>query len=99
MNNDELPIHVRRNRKAWDKWAINWAEAGKKSWVLDEPAWGIWGIPERELHLLPENLDGLEAVELGCGTAYVSTWLARKGARVTGIDNSEEQLSTARALQ
>jgi SAM-dependent methyltransferase len=29
----------------------------------------------------------------------VSAWLARRGASVTGIDNSEEQLRTARTLQ
>src|ERR1019366_9873877 len=38
-------------------------------------------------------------IELGCGTAYVSAWLARRGARVVGIDNSESQLATARILQ
>ena len=36
---------------------------------------------------------------LGCGTAYVSAWLARRRARVVGIDNSEAQLATARDLQ
>ncbi len=41
----------------------------------------------------------LLAIELGCGTAYVSCWLARKGARVVAIDNSSAQLATARRLQ
>lgn len=49
--------------------------------------------------MLPEDLDGLDAIELGCGTAYCSAWLARRGARPVGIDNSEAQLETARALQ
>ena len=35
----------------------------------------------------------------GCGTAYVSAWMARRGAWVVGIDNSEAQLTTARRLQ
>jgi SAM-dependent methyltransferase len=48
--------------------------------------------------VLPD-VSGLDAVELGCGTAYVSSWLARRGARVTGIDNSREQLATARRFQ
>lgn len=48
--------------------------------------------------LLPD-LAGRDAVELGCGTAYVSSWLARRGARVVGLDNSPAQLRTARALQ
>ena len=38
-------------------------------------------------------------VELGCGTAYVSAWLARRGARPVGVDDSEQQLATARRLQ
>jgi SAM-dependent methyltransferase len=41
----------------------------------------------------------MDVVELGCGTAYFGAWLARRGARVTGIDNSAEQLKTARRLQ
>jgi SAM-dependent methyltransferase len=49
--------------------------------------------------MLPEDLAGKDAIELGCGTAYVSAWLARRGARVVGIDNSEAQLATARRLQ
>jgi SAM-dependent methyltransferase len=49
--------------------------------------------------MLPVDLTGKDAIELGCGTAYVSAWLARRGARVVGIDNSEAQLATARRLQ
>ena len=36
---------------------------------------------------------------MGCGTAYISAWLSRRGARVVGIDNSEAQLGTVRRLQ
>jgi SAM-dependent methyltransferase len=43
-------------------------------------------------------MDGLTAIELGCGTAYVSAWMARRGAAVVGIDNSERQLAVARRL-
>ena len=46
-----------------------------------------------------EDVAGLDAIELGCGTAYVSAWLARRGARPVGIDNSPRQLETARRLQ
>ena len=49
--------------------------------------------------MLPEDLEGKETIELGCGTGYVSAWLARRGARPTGTDNSEAQLATARELQ
>ena len=46
-----------------------------------------------------DDLDGLDAIELGCGTGYVSAWLARRGARPVGIDNSPKQLETATRLQ
>ncbi len=49
--------------------------------------------------MLPDELDGRDAIELGCGTAYVSAWMARRGARVVGIDNSPRQLETATRLQ
>ena len=63
-----------------------------------EASWGIWNIPESELHLL-DGVEGLDAIELGCGTAYVSAWLVRRGARPVGIDNSPKQLETAERLQ
>jgi SAM-dependent methyltransferase len=42
---------------------------------------------------------GLDTIELGCGTAYVSAWLARRGARPVGIDLSDAQLANARRFQ
>ena len=94
-----LPEHVARNRAHWDSLAAEYVGYGEESWATDEPRWGIWGIPEADLHLLPDDLAGKDVIELGCGTAYVSAWLARRGARVTGIDNSPAQLETARRLQ
>jgi SAM-dependent methyltransferase len=98
MTDDRGPAeHVLRNREAWDAWARDYAGPGRRNWQ-QEPRWGIWGIPESDVHLLPE-VAGCDVIELGCGTAYVSSWLARRGARVTGIDNSSAQLETARTLQ
>lgn len=95
----ELPDHVRRNRQAWDRFAPEYAESGRRSWGQAEPTWGIWAVPESALRVLPDSLQGRDAIELGCGTAYVSAWLARRGARPVGIDNSESQLATARRFQ
>src|SRR5947208_2240172 len=89
--------HVLVNRASWDEDAPNWVESGRQEWAQEEPVWGR-GNPESELHLLPE-VAGQHAVELGCGTAYVSAWLMRRGARVIGLDNSSKQLTTARVLQ
>ena len=49
--------------------------------------------------MFPQDLRGKEVIELGCGTAYISAWLAQRGARVVGLDNSATQLATARRLQ
>ncbi len=85
------------NRHAWTEDAANWVEPGRRSWA-DEPKWGIWGIPETEVGMLPD-VSGLDAIELGCGTAYVSAWLARRGARPVGIDPTPAQLASARMFQ
>jgi SAM-dependent methyltransferase len=91
--------HVLRNRVAWDRWAERYADAGLRQWAAAEPTWGIWGIAERQAGVLPPDRDGLDSIELGCGTGYVSAWLARRGARPAGLDNSSAQLTTARELQ
>jgi SAM-dependent methyltransferase len=95
----DLPEHVRRNRAFWDVEAASYVAAGERAWARAEPTWGIWRVPESQLGVLPGDLAGKDAIELGCGTAYVSAWLARRGARVVGIDNSAAQLATARRLQ
>jgi len=95
----DLPEHVRINRAKWDEIAKDWVAGGERGWAQATPRWGLWGVPESELHLFPDDLDGKDVIELGCGTAYVSSWLARSGARVVGIDNSAQQLATARRLQ
>jgi SAM-dependent methyltransferase len=61
--------------------------------------WGLFAIPEHVARVLPASLDGLTAVELGCGTAYVSAWLARRGARPVGVDPTAGQLRIARQCQ
>ena len=91
--------HVRRNRAMWDDWAARYVADGERAWASNTPDWGIWSVPESDVGMLPADLDGCDAIELGCGTGYVSSWLARRGARVTGIDNSARQLATARRLQ
>jgi SAM-dependent methyltransferase len=95
----DLPEHVARNRVHWDDQASEYVPEGRRNWEADEPTWGIFGVPESEVGLLPAELDGRDAIELGCGTGYVSAWLARRGAHPVGIDNSEAQLTSARAFQ
>ena len=73
--------HVLVNREQWDADADNWIEPGRKAWSTDEISWGSWSVPESDLRVLP-NVDGLDVIELGCGTAYWSAWLARREAAV-----------------
>ena len=93
-----VPDHLERNRAAWTEWAPEYAGRAAPNWAQEEITWGVWDAPEAELRVLPE-LEGKDVVELGCGTAYISAWLARRGARVVGIDPTPAQLETARRMQ
>ena len=95
---EELPEHVRRNRIAWDALAAR-IRADRSARLASRALVGNLVGARAELGVLPRDLAGLDAIELGCGTAYVSAWLARRGARPVGIDISAEQLSSARAFQ
>ncbi|WP_075738926.1 class I SAM-dependent methyltransferase [Streptomyces acidiscabies] len=100
MTHDGPADHVERNRRFWDDEAAAWhGPLARDHWAQKEPSWGLWGTPESQARVLPDGIDGMRAIELGCGTAYVSAWLARAGAHPVGIDLSEKQLATARAMQ
>jgi SAM-dependent methyltransferase len=92
-----LSEHVAENRRYWDGMADQWVALGERAWQHDA-RWGEWQIPNTELKLLADDMSGLRAIELGCGTGYVSAWMRRRGASVYAIDNSEAQLATARRL-
>lgn len=61
----------------------------------DRLGWGIWDIPEDEIGALGD-VAGLRALELGCGAAQFGIKVAMRGARVTGLDFSAQQLEAAR---
>ncbi len=87
-----------RNRDLWTRRNAEYTgPRARDKWAAEEISWGIWGTPERDLGALGE-LAGLDVVELGCGTAYFSAWLARRGARPVGVDITPAQLETARGL-
>jgi SAM-dependent methyltransferase len=90
--------HVDANREYWTTLAPSYAESAECAWAKPEAEWGVWGVPEAELQALPDVV-GKDVVELGCGTAYFSAWLARRGARPVGVDVTPAQLETARAMQ
>ena len=88
-----------RNVEVWTRANARYTDrAAPAAWAQEEITWGVWSIPEREVGVLPD-VDGLDVVELGCGTAYFSAWIAKRGARVTGVDPTPAQLDTARRMQ
>ena len=97
----ELTPEAARNRELWTQTNADYThEQGRRAWAQQEISWGIWSVPEAELGALAGiELDGADVLELGCGTAYVSAWLARRGARPVGVDVTPAQLETARQLQ
>jgi SAM-dependent methyltransferase len=94
-----LPEHVAKNRVAWERWAVNFAAWAPRAWASETMTWGVFSVPDADLGALPPSVAGLDVVELGCGTAYFSAWLARRGARPVGLDASPAQLETARRMQ
>jgi len=99
MSSSELPEYAVRNRASWTKSNEQYThEHGARAWRQDDITWGLWGIAESELEVLPD-VTGKDVIELGCGTAYFSAWLAQRGARPVGVDITPAQLETARQLQ
>ena len=87
------------NRDVWTKSnAEYYARRAPVAWAQEEIDWGVWHVPESEVGAIGD-VDGLDVVELGCGTAYFSAWLAKRGARPVGVDITPAQLETARRMQ
>jgi SAM-dependent methyltransferase len=95
----EYPDYVARNVE-------NWTEANEQytgpnaraAWSKEELSYGVFGVPESSVQVLGD-VAGLDVLDLGCGTAYVSAWLVRQGARPVGVDPTPAQLATAREMQ
>ncbi len=95
----EYPQYVAGNVAIWT--AKNEEYTGPRAraaWGKEEITHGVFGIPESQVNVLGD-VDGLDVVELGCGTAYLSGWLAKRGARPVGVDPTPAQLETARRMQ
>jgi SAM-dependent methyltransferase len=86
------------NRRNWTDLRGFQEQTARRNWAKTELEWGLWGVPESEVGALPD-VAGLDVVELGCGTAYWSAWLARRGARPVGVDLTPSQLEIARSMQ
>jgi len=91
--------YLSANVAAWEARREEQLVLARRAWTTTEPTWGIFGLPESAVGLFAGELDGADTVELGCGTAYVSAWLARRGARPVGVDPAAGQLRIARQFQ
>jgi SAM-dependent methyltransferase len=93
------PDYVARNRALWTRTNAEYTDrAAERAWSDRPFTWGVFGVPEAEVDALGD-VAGLDVIELGCGTAYLSAWLARREARPVGVDVTPAQLDTARRMQ
>jgi SAM-dependent methyltransferase len=89
---------LEKNVAAWTKANAEFTDgSAARSWARDEIAWGVFHVPESTVGCLGD-VSGLDVVELGCGTAYLSAQLAKLGARPVGVDPTPAQLATARRM-
>jgi SAM-dependent methyltransferase len=96
---DGRASEIALNRALWAVMNERFTDhAAEAMWASDDVVWGLFAAPERDLGVLGD-VEGLDVVELACGTAYFSAWLARAGAAVVAVDLSGEQLATAQRLQ
>jgi len=70
-----------------------------RSWASETITWGQFGVTEESIGSPLGDVEGLDILEAGCGVAYLSAWLAKRGARPVGLDPTPAQLATARRLQ
>lgn len=83
---------VRANLASWEADSANYqARNARQLNRWDRLGWGTWDVPEDEVHALGD-VRGLAALELGCGACQLGIKVAMRGARVTGLDFSANQL-------
>jgi SAM-dependent methyltransferase len=93
------PDYVARNIEEWTRNNAAYTDGNaEEAWSRVDLLWGVFAWPESELRALPD-VSGMDVCELGCGTAYVSAWLARQEARPIALDVTPAQLETARRMQ
>ncbi len=84
--------HVRRNRAHWESHSAAYqSENAAQLNRWDRLGWGVWDIPEDEIHALGD-VGGLDVLEYGCGACQSGIKVAMRGARMTGLDLSSAQL-------
>jgi SAM-dependent methyltransferase len=88
---------IRANRSWWDANADDYQREHGEFLGDDRFVWGPEGLDEQHAHLLGA-VAGRRVLEVGCGAAQCSRWLAAQGAHPVAIDLSARQLAHARRL-
>jgi SAM-dependent methyltransferase len=97
MNAPQTPADI--NRELWTLVNAQHTDTdAARAWASDGITWGLFQWPESDLGALGD-VAGLDVVELGCGSAFLSANLMRAGARPVGVDVTPVQLETARRCQ
>jgi len=96
-----VPVDEQTSRHAnegeWDRYADEY-QATHGEFLGDLGfVWGPEGTREDDVRLLGDVTD-LDVLEIGCGAAQCSRWVARHGGRPVGLDLSRRQLQHARRL-
>lgn len=98
-------IRQRRNRENlyatadyWDYKAATYNATSVSMWANQS----LNGLYNEEIRCIIDrqigNVNGLDVLDVGCGTGRMSRWFADRGAKVTGIDFSAGSLEIARKL-
>lgn len=99
MTDRDLPDSIAANVAEWSETNAQFTDAqAERAWAPQELSWGVFGVPETDIGSPLGTVNGLDVVELGCGTAYFSAQLAHRGARPVGVDPTPAQLDTARRM-
>jgi SAM-dependent methyltransferase len=94
------PEAIAGNIRAWTRINAEYTDdRAENAWREDEMTWGVFNVSDASLNSPLGIVDGLDVLELGCGTAYISAWLAKRGARPVGVDPTPAQLASAKRAQ
>ncbi len=91
---------AKKDMRAIEKWwndASGYYQEELGHYAPNDIIYGPFGSTEKKLKLLG-SVKGKRVLELGCGGGQASIYLAKLGAKCTGIDISRRQIEYARKL-